>query len=209
MHCRPSRQSGFTLLEMMTAISVAAIVLALGIPNMRQFMWNSAMTSAANDLVIAITTARAEAVKSRTQTIMCFARSPNATTPACDGTSADGWIVFVDSNSNAGVDAGEQVLIRHDPLPAHITAKLNPSTNGRYRAFAPTGFPRSIGTLGNPITSVVLCDHRGNSSEYGETQSTARGITIGVTGRARVTRVVSEIADTTNPDLTLRLGGCT
>ena len=43
-----AKQPGFTLIEMMLAISVLAVLLAVGVPNFRDFVRNSRMTSAAN-----------------------------------------------------------------------------------------------------------------------------------------------------------------
>ena len=83
MRTRPTRQAGFTLMELMLVITVAAVILGVGVPNFRQFMLNSRMTTAANDLLAAIHTARSEAIKRREQVVMCFSNNPTAAVPAC------------------------------------------------------------------------------------------------------------------------------
>ena len=61
---------GFTLLELMLAITVAAVILGLGAPNMAEFIRNSRMTSAANDALAALHMARTEAIKRRAWTAL-------------------------------------------------------------------------------------------------------------------------------------------
>src|SRR6188508_1962833 len=54
---------GFTLLELMTAITVAAILAALSIPMYTSFVRNQRVKTAAYDLGYALTLARGEALK--------------------------------------------------------------------------------------------------------------------------------------------------
>jgi len=64
---RPSRSGaygrGFTLLELMTALSVAAILAAISIPMYTSFVRNQRVKAAAYDLSYALTLARGEALK--------------------------------------------------------------------------------------------------------------------------------------------------
>jgi type IV fimbrial biogenesis protein FimT len=193
-------QSGFTLFELMITIGLAALILGIGIPNLRQFIWNNRLTAAANDFVIAVNVARAEAIKLRRQTIMCFSSDPTSSTPTCNGNGTQGWIVFADGDNDTTVNNASDVVLRHSALPTTISVRTKPDTNGGYLSFGPSGFSRSTG-LGASVSGVVLCDSRGNIALYGATQSAARGITISTSGRPQVTRVVSAIASTT-------LGGC-
>jgi prepilin-type N-terminal cleavage/methylation domain-containing protein len=55
------RQMGFTLYELMITVTVVAVILAFGIPNLRDFTLNGRMTSTANDLHAAFMMARTEA----------------------------------------------------------------------------------------------------------------------------------------------------
>jgi len=197
---------GFTLLELMLAITVAAVILGLGAPNMAEFIRNNRMTSAANDVLAALHMARTEAVKRRAWTVMCMSANPNATTPTCTA-AGRGWIVFVDdadpaaSDANDGnlvVDAGETIMLRHETAPDSITLTTAPNGNRGYIAFAASGFSRAV-AAGTPLTSIRMCDSRGNSAIYGADNSAARAVTISQTGRPQVTRLVDDIT---------ALGGC-
>ena len=46
-----AKQCGFTLLELMFTIAVLAVIVSIGVPNLRDFIRNSRMSSAANDII--------------------------------------------------------------------------------------------------------------------------------------------------------------
>jgi len=54
---------GFTLLELMVAIAVLAILATVGVPSFRALIQNNRVTTQANELVSALSFARTEAVK--------------------------------------------------------------------------------------------------------------------------------------------------
>ena len=205
---RPRGDSGFTLLELITTMAIAAIILAIAVPNFREFAANNRMTGTANDLLAATHAARTEAIKRHVQTVFCFANDPLGNAPECDGTPADGWIVFVDDadpavtaagDNNLEVDTNEAILLRHGPMHDSVSVRSNPSGNIGYVAYNAAGFLREIPTIGTAVDSLVLCDHRGNNALYGPAQSTARGFVVSPTGRPSVTRTVADITT---------LGGC-
>ncbi len=201
----PARMGGFTLLELMLVVTVSAIILGLGIPNMTQFIRNNRMTSAANDMLAGLHMARTEAVKRRAFVTFCFSANPTATTPACSN-GGRGWIVFVDDADPAATSANdgnfavndptqEIILLRHEALPATITSVKKTTQTGATStsslgvSFAASGFART-----NTLTrNVVLCDSRNNVAVYGNENSAARVVEITQLGRPRVTRSVAQI----------------
>ena len=108
-------QRGFTLLELMTALSIAAVLVAVGAPALTDMTQNQRIKAAADDLQIDLALARSEAVTRATNVTVCTT-SDNAT---CTN---DGWangrIVFVDSNANGTIDAGD-TDIRHAVAVGH------------------------------------------------------------------------------------------
>jgi type IV fimbrial biogenesis protein FimT len=95
-------QSGFSLIELMTALTVLAVLLAMSVPRFREFTRSNRVTAAHNDLVTAFTLARSEALKRSTAVSVCA--SSNGT--SCVSTTATnwavGWIVFTDAGGTAG-----------------------------------------------------------------------------------------------------------
>ena len=93
------RQTGFTLWELLVTMLVAGILVAVGIPSFKDAQRNSAITSAANDLITGLLAARAEAVKRQVPVTLCASPDPTAAIPVCaqDGAGANGgFIVWVD-----------------------------------------------------------------------------------------------------------------
>lgn len=199
------KQGGFTLVELLFTVVILAVLLSIGVPNLRDFLRNSRMTAYANDMLADVNLARTEAIKRRVVVGVCASTDPLATSPACAATNVTsfrGWLVFVDdANPNAAsgndgngvIDTGETVLRRHELPDSAVTAK----SDAGFISFADTGFTRPITTTAS-ATRIVMCDARGNVATSGD-RSAARAVTIARTGRAAVTRSVSDIT---------ALGGC-
>lgn len=115
-----SAHSGFTLIELMVAVTVLSVLLAMSVPSFREFTRSNRVTAAHNDLLTAFTLARSEALKRTTPVSVCA--SSNGT--SCTGATnwAAGWIVFTDANGTAGtVDAGDTVLQQWTALNGDMT----------------------------------------------------------------------------------------
>ena len=196
-----AKQGGFTLLEMMIAISLLAILLSFGLPNFRDFIRNARLAAAANDVIADMNFARSEAIKRRVPVTLC--KSDDAAT--CDDSTTSefrGWIIFVD-DADAAVDAAEdgdgavdagEVILRTGGIAPEIDDALSGT---RLRStFLSSGFVKPDAAN---LTQILFCDVRGNAVAAGG-DSAARGITISATGRAVVTRNPTIIED--------QLGGC-
>jgi prepilin-type N-terminal cleavage/methylation domain-containing protein len=196
-----TRQAGFTILELMFTVAIAAVLLAIGVPNFRDFIRNSRMSAQANDLLSGVNLARSEAVKRRTSVTLC------AGTPAdCDATGnfRDGWVVFADENGNGEIDGGDAVLLEHAAMPDGFVTRVMQTSDAededfedldysssatRYVSFGQNGFRRmNDGTL--PVAlALVMCDERDNAlSGGGPDLSAARALELSTTGRASITR---------------------
>jgi type IV fimbrial biogenesis protein FimT len=195
-----AKSAGFTLIELMFVIVLAAILLSLGLPSFRDFVRSSRMTAVANDMVADYNLARSEAVKRRVPVTLC--QSPDGET--CEdtaGTDFKGWIVFIDDadplsqdleDGNGEVDDDEEI-IRVRSVPDSIES----SADGLSTTFLVSGFPDADSAA--PLRVLVFCDERGNENSVGGV-SAARGIQISATGRTTVSRDKTFIED--------ELGGC-
>ena len=65
------RASGFTLVELMTTIAVAAILMMIAVPSFKHLILSNRLTTSANALVDAINTARIDAIKLNATTQFC------------------------------------------------------------------------------------------------------------------------------------------
>lgn len=97
-----------TLIELMTALSVMGILVAIAVPSFRSITANSRAQAATSDLVTSLNLARSEALRRSNNVVACA--STNQST--CNSANwATGWIVFSDGNGNDLVDAGELVQV--------------------------------------------------------------------------------------------------
>jgi Tfp pilus assembly protein FimT len=104
---------------------------------------NNRVVANTNEIVVALSAARSEAVKRGLPVTVCARSGP--TSDVCrTGTASDwgsGWLVFVDPAGTAGVvDAGDEIVQRFDAASAGVTVLSN---NRPWVRFAATGLPPS------------------------------------------------------------------
>lgn len=144
---------GFTLVELVVTMAVAAILVAIAIPNMRTFIQNGRLNTQVNDLIGDLNFARSEAIKRRANVGLC--RSTDGVTFAA-GPLGDGRVVFIDADANSTCDAGETILRFREPLASGNTLTA-PSNVIIFNA---------SGRVATPVGAFSICDTRGNA--YGK-----------------------------------------
>ncbi len=147
-----SAQRGFTLIELMVAIAVAAILISIGLPAFRDLTASNQMRTGVNDLVGALHYAKSEAVSRGERIVVC-----KGSDTACRDTGdwTQGWAVFADANSNGELDGGELLLAR-EPISGSVETFMGSGTAANNVTFTPGGRT----TLG-AAQHFVACDHRG------------------------------------------------
>lgn len=98
--------AGFTLLELMVVIAIAAILLALALPSFTSTLRSNRVATSTNELLATLSLARSEAVRNTRGAGVCT----SADGGACGGDWDSGWLVWGDSNGNGALDAGETVV---------------------------------------------------------------------------------------------------
>ena len=174
---------GFTLIELMIAISILAIILVVGVPNYQTTIQNNRVTTNANGLVSAIMIARSEAIK----------RGVDVQIRSISGNSnwSTGWSVVTDSDNN-NVFSVTPDCIGNNDCEVHRRAGLDSGVtlnsvvnNVTLFQFDPRGRLRTA--VSNPDT-LVMCDNRGFVPQ-------ARAIVVTNTGRSRVVSATDPQAD--------------
>ncbi len=163
------KQRGFTLIELLITIVVATILVVLAVPAFHNFVQNNRITAQVNDLVTALTLVRSEAVKRKQTVSICS----SSNTTSCTGNWDQGWIVFVDDNSNGIKNGADQILRVREGLDGGATLTETASVSS-------IQFDRlgSASVSANFELRIPNC--KGNQ---------ARDISLLVTGRTSVNRV--------------------
>jgi type IV fimbrial biogenesis protein FimT len=182
------KTSGFTILELMMTLTVASVIMALAVPSFRDFIKNSRMSGASNDLLASLQLARTEAIKRRHSVAVCASANANAAVPGCTGSfNGAGWVVWDDVDNDSAIDGGESVLARHAALDPGLTV----SESANVVVYQPSGF-LSV----NQTNFILLCDDRANA-QLGNSYF-KRAVSISKTGRGAVRRSTDEFVGLSN-----------
>ncbi len=167
--------AGFSLVELLLVITLALVLLSVGVPSLRAWTVKRALQQTAEALVSDLRLARSEAVKRGALVAVC-ASVNGQSCAASEGTWADGWLVFVDRNGNRGVDAGEDILrVQARSESVASLGSLNPATDKRIFSYQATGWakvaaqtflikPVDVGTATADLTRLVCVSNQGRPS---------------------------------------------
>lgn len=140
------RQRGFTIIELMVVITIAAILIAVATPSMVNFLADWRVKDAANSMIGQLRLARIEAIRQSRPVALCPVATAGSTT--CSTTVTDwknGWLMFLDNN-NDGIynTANGDVLIKQQPaLPGLAQMQKN---QPKGLVFLPTGLMKLSGS---------------------------------------------------------------
>jgi len=186
------KQNGFTLIELVIAMSISAILLGIAAPSFIDAVKNAKLGASYGDIVSSLYLARSEATKRRGRISIC-ARSSDT---ACGSSWSNGWIIFTDTSvgANAGtvgtIDGSDEILRVYEPLdnmdlvvtatPRSTTPSASNSNSVDYIQYRPDGSTSwSTGTF-------MLCDDRDETN--------ARTTNVTLTGGIRKGRKSSDEA---------------
>jgi type IV fimbrial biogenesis protein FimT len=168
---------GFTLIELMVAIAILAILLGIAVPSFNDAALSSKITSYTNNFVASANVARSEAIKRNTPITVCV--STDGVSCATTGGWEQGWIVACKTTDNTVCDgSGPNWIVFHRQQAMSAGFKISEASTLRTIDFAPSG-------AGTTAATLTVC--RATPS-VGAQQ---RQIGITATGRASVTKITS------------------
>jgi type IV fimbrial biogenesis protein FimT len=148
---------GFTIFELVVTMSIAAILMTLALPAMRNFVQEQQDSSAASSLISNLNYARSEAIKEDLPTgagigVSFCASTGGGANPTCDTANwANGWIVLSSANAVplqvTGALASGLTL---DTFPANAAI-----------VFQANGTAPAVAVGANSRVMFVICDARG------------------------------------------------
>ena len=191
--------SGFTILELMVTIVVAAVLLAIAVPSYTTMVKNNCLTTKANAIVTAMQLARSTAVTVRDEVSVAASCTQDGNAASCTDSNdefGDGVLVFrdingngfpntsvsEDANSNGTLDPGEDLNGDGVLNSASEVLRIIEFTCAATIDETSDVLVFSYGTDGaaDQSVSMNICDDR-NAGEY-----LGRQLTVGTTGRPGV-----------------------
>lgn len=160
---------GFTLIEMMVAVAVLAILLSVGLPAFGALIDNQRLDISVNALMRSVQFTRGEAAR----------RNQYVTMAPLDKRWQSGWVIFIDTNNNGEYDDGEPTLREDKPpsaTPIHANANI-----ASYLRYNPQGESQLLNG-GFQSGTFSFCSNRVGAK--------GRQLIINRVGRARVQRAV-------------------
>lgn len=176
-------QKGFTLIEAMITLSIAAILLAMAVPGFQTLSQNSNQRNAISDVNATLSRMRIEAASRHLGVTACA--SVDRLTCSGGAEWEAGWITFVDGApgiaANGALDSGEEIIQVHGPLTGGATLRtLGPAS---VVTLSSDGLPAARATF-------RYCDARGLAS--------LRALVLGAGG---IVRSVTDGKDHTGADI--------
>ena len=155
-----TRQTGFTVTELMVVVAIVAILLGIGVPSYRYITNAYRMSAEVNGLLGDLQYARSEAIKEGQTVTTCV----SADGTGCTGGTAwaNGWIVFSDPNANATVDGGETVLRVQGAFRGQVPDTFNATNNVTAITYNREGFASTA--AGFVTTTITLQDSTVNGA---------------------------------------------
>ncbi len=126
-----AEEQGYTMLEILMVIAIAAILLAVALPSMRDTISRNARDSIQLDLLTSLSLARSQAVTLSVTTSVCHSSNQTSCSNSAGSDWTEGWLVFSDFDSDGVVDSadGDELLQVHPPANDIVAIELLNSSN--------------------------------------------------------------------------------
>lgn len=193
------KYSGFTLIELMVVLAVAAVLISVGLPKMSVFFKGNRMVTNANDLLAGLHIARSEAIKRNSRVSICKSNNAGDAVPKCEKKGGDwdkGWFVFVEGqdvgNAIGEYTSADGAILRVNTGVEgnNVTIKAGDAAIHDYVSFTSRGAPKLRN--GSSQSGVFrICDDRGLKNAAGGV--VARGVLLNASGRVRITKDATRI----------------
>lgn len=160
--------AGFTLIELMVALTVAGILTALAVPAFRTFLQNDRLMTEAFALRASMDLARSEAIKEDAQVTVC----PSSDGLTCNATDwSQGWIVL-------SANGGTPLQVVPPVATGNSVTEKNAYSTVTFTSTGQASLP------GAASAAFTICDSRGGGS--------ARYVEVNLMGRTVASSTIGQ-----------------
>lgn len=168
-------QRGFTLIELMVTVTVAAILISVAIPFFRDVIISSRLNTVSLEIADALALARSESIK-RNRTIT-FCRTNSADSHQCNSDSE--WAHWLIREGASGTD--EDSVIKYGSFGEHSNITITaPAISSSQLNFSSDGLVRSSGSLIDNIQFIICANNI--------TQNSTHTVNIGAAGQISIVK---------------------
>jgi len=104
------RESGVGLIQLLTAVAIAAMLATLGVPGFQDLLQRNQVIAASNELLASVYRIRSEAILRDSRVTLCPSRDLRSCSADHLGWG-EGYIGFLDSNANGKREEGDDLLL--------------------------------------------------------------------------------------------------
>ena len=180
----PPRQHGFTLMELMVTVSIAAVLTAIGMPSFTETIKNNRITAHVNEFVTALNFTRSEAIKRGVRVSMC--KTSDAMTCMRDGAGsnwAQGWIIFTNQDDDDVFDGADEAILKIQDRAQNQITMTGSSLVDDMISYRPNGVISRPNGVVSASGTIKVCDDRIGVD--------GKSIAINAIGRSRIHTGVS------------------
>lgn len=165
-----SRQTGYSLIELIVTASIAVILGSLALPAFANIIRSQQSLTAIQTLMTAYQQARTSAIMLNKPVTFCARK----TSRSCGSDWSQGALVFTDNNSSNTIEEDERLFIDLPPFPSGSNLSISTFGNRKYLRFAPNGLLENY-SAGN----IIFCPPGGKDTD-------ARNLIFTRAGRPRL-----------------------
>ncbi|WP_075187612.1 GspH/FimT family pseudopilin [Teredinibacter haidensis] len=161
---------GFTLVELMVVVAIAAILLTVAVPSFVETSARAVIRSSVVDLAADLSFARSAAV-TRSESVSVCPSNESITPRACNnGAWNQGWMVFYDLDEDGDLDTGEEVVRVASAFGAKVDVTLDNTVT-----FDSKGAKKTV-------SEFVFCSSRSSNATF------TRSLVVNIGGLVRGSR---------------------
>jgi type IV fimbrial biogenesis protein FimT len=130
---------GFTLIEAMVTLAVAAVLASVAIPSFVSLGQRFRLNSVSSSLSASLQWARSEAIKANVDVIVCASNAAGSNCAASTNWGVNGWLICYDANADGSCDASTSQLINPVQFYSSVDRSVQVTASAALVRFTPTG----------------------------------------------------------------------